>query len=424
MKHIIEDFQVEHKRTVFWEKTAALLTAVLVLCLASIFGLSIAASELTKTIRATNENVLTVNSQAALTGAQSAMAEVHDSRRRRLFLDRRGLEQVSLASVPEAVAAKARMILAETNDPSGSVSVEIPQGEGSSSVNMIYQGSVVATPVGNDKEYTIENLPSTINPSQQQYTFNSDTNVVSEPARRQMRALDEAEAGVWRRRRLAAAGNASEPRAHELACEVFACFEGDKDCSLPSPPSECLVWDEGTKGAGKVCAEPMCLRVHKSVAPGHEAIGRLLGESRELSVANCFDRQVAVACRVLDRATSAHAAFDACFGTGAEAGGAELVLMTELTAGDLVLDGSSTPTRVGLNIHKRDFETRESMLTLHHLDGSVTLTPDHALCTSAGTRTLADPHPLLTDPRSSPSCKRHRRRARRRSRREGWRAPA
>ena len=100
----------------------------------------------------------------------------------------------------------------------------------------------------------------------------------------------------------------------------------------------------------------------------------------------CFSKTATSACRVYE-GTAALAAFDACFGSKARAGGtsagAELVRMAALRSGDRVLTtsvgGSLTETAVLANQHALETAVAE-MLTLVTSDGTrISLTADHAL---------------------------------------------
>jgi len=92
------------------------------------------------------------------------------------------------------------------------------------------------------------------------------------------------------------------------------------------------------------------------------------------------------ACRTLDVDVSPRMAYDACFGHGdasTSARFAEIVPMSELVAGDLVLsaDAGLSPslTRVVVNQHAKAALSAHPMLKLQSSDGSLTLTPDHVL---------------------------------------------
>ena len=102
----------------------------------------------------------------------------------------------------------------------------------------------------------------------------------------------------------------------------------------------------------------------------------------------CFARST-TACRLVDAAATAAAAFDACFGdaasaaaaataTAAAAATAERVPMASLVAGDLVLASPHATTRVLVNQH-RGVSRAASMVTISHATGTLTLTPDHML---------------------------------------------
>ena len=103
----------------------------------------------------------------------------------------------------------------------------------------------------------------------------------------------------------------------------------------------------------------------------------------------CFGRDRTAACRLLDGGASAAAAHSACWGAaGSEAGGgaavvaAELVLMLELVAGDLVLTkkgGVPSVDRVVVNQHRQHTACTAELLTLVHAAGSLSRTPGHVV---------------------------------------------
>ena len=81
-------------------------------------------------------------------------------------------------------------------------------------------------------------------------------------------------------------------------------------------------------------------------------------------------------CRVLQSTHVAHA-YDACFGD-APSPAAERVPMSELVAGDHVLDSATTTSRVTINQHTAGRVTSK-LVTLYFTGGSLSLTPDHML---------------------------------------------
>ena len=93
----------------------------------------------------------------------------------------------------------------------------------------------------------------------------------------------------------------------------------------------------------------------------------------------CFARTT-TACRLVDTAASASAAFGACFGAGdvTTPAVAERVSMASLVAGDLVLSSPHATTRVLVNQH-RAVVRAAPMVTISHATGTLTLTPDHML---------------------------------------------
>jgi len=92
----------------------------------------------------------------------------------------------------------------------------------------------------------------------------------------------------------------------------------------------------------------------------------------------CFARST-TACRLVDTAVSASAAFDACFGNDASVPAvAERVSMASLVAGDVVLASPHVTTRVLVNQH-RAVTKAAPMVQIDHATGTLTLTPDHML---------------------------------------------
>ena len=104
--------------------------------------------------------------------------------------------------------------------------------------------------------------------------------------------------------------------------------------------------------------------------------------------APCFERETTTACRMLGG--TAAEAYTACFGaditslasTGVDAK-AERVLMSELRAGDVVLTGEASATRVIVNQHVHTLATSHT-LELVTDSGSIALTPDHVIFADGG----------------------------------------
>jgi len=119
------------------------------------------------------------------------------------------------------------------------------------------------------------------------------------------------------------------------------------------------------------------------MAGGTTATVYLGSMSYRCSVLPCFSREVSTACRMSDSATSAQSAYDQCFGDATEAT-ASRVLMTELRAGDHVLtadpaSGEPVATRIVVNQHIKPNNVISELLTVHHADGSIAVTPDHVV---------------------------------------------
>merc|ERR1712060_106731 len=99
----------------------------------------------------------------------------------------------------------------------------------------------------------------------------------------------------------------------------------------------------------------------------------------------CFARASTTVCRILDQLTPFEA-HKQCYQVDRSVG-AERVLMSELSAGDIVLDGNPetlTASRVVVVQHKIESATTTNLLTLLHAEGSLTLTPDHMLLIDGG----------------------------------------
>ena len=126
----------------------------------------------------------------------------------------------------------------------------------------------------------------------------------------------------------------------------------------------------------------------------------------------CFARSTTTACRLLDAAVSASAAFATCFGgddgheqhgapaTASSAVGsavAERVPMASLVAGDLVLASPHATTRVLVNQHRAvsmSSAKAAPMVTISHAGGgTLTLTPDHMLLIDGAFRPARDAKP-------------------------------
>lgn len=94
----------------------------------------------------------------------------------------------------------------------------------------------------------------------------------------------------------------------------------------------------------------------------------------------CFGAADTYVCHVKDSSLSAADAYDACFSTSDDIG-AERVLMSSLTAGDIVLseaDGAPAKTSVVVNQHAAE-DKSSALLNIRHELGSLSLTADHVL---------------------------------------------
>ena len=109
--------------------------------------------------------------------------------------------------------------------------------------------------------------------------------------------------------------------------------------------------------------------------------------------ADCFGREHAAACRLLDGSASAAAAHAACWGAASpnarHAAVAALVPMSDLVAGDLILTekgGLVNVDRVIVNQHRAESPTARSaaLLTLSYTTGSLTATPNHMVWLDGG----------------------------------------
>jgi len=90
----------------------------------------------------------------------------------------------------------------------------------------------------------------------------------------------------------------------------------------------------------------------------------------------CFAAETR-ACRLRTRAAAPAAAYADCFG-GSDGAAAARVRMSDLRAGDLVLDSPSSVARVVVNQHVRSAGTA-ALLTVQLAHGSLSITPDHVL---------------------------------------------
>jgi len=168
--------------------------------------------------------------------------------------------------------------------------------------------------------------------------------------------------------------------------------------------ASCLEWRSG------VCVTPLgngtvCDTGGTGGTGGDETAPSTTPEASD--DAPCFSWQTE-ACRILDPAATAAAAYEACFGgdssgdSGAEpfagpwsvtatdgrvgasaatAAAAQRVRMAQLSAGDLVLADPTAVTHVVVAQHSasESLVRTSAMLTLHHTRGSLTVTPDHVL---------------------------------------------
>ena len=183
--------------------------------------------------------------------------------------------------------------------------------------------------------------------------------------------------------------------AFAVECEEASCTVAGYKC----PVLGLAVNDEGRRRLGDDAPED-----EESCQACMDACNVLVGPSRVGTVCvtmcgpdcgrGCFGRERTAACRLLDGGASAAAAHSACWGAaGSEAGGgaavvaAELVLMLELVAGDLVLTekgGVPSVDRVVVNQHREHTTRSAALLTLVHAAGSLTLTPGHVVWLDGG----------------------------------------
>jgi len=111
---------------------------------------------------------------------------------------------------------------------------------------------------------------------------------------------------------------------------------------------------------------------------------RILDKSASLSDAfrACFSRETE-ACRILDTSASPSDAFRACFDEPVSQKVAERVAMAALVAGDHVLSAGKglvyEYTRIIVNQHRIASQKRSGVVKITHVDGELSLTPDHVL---------------------------------------------
>jgi len=91
----------------------------------------------------------------------------------------------------------------------------------------------------------------------------------------------------------------------------------------------------------------------------------------------CFSRESTTVCRLTQKSASPERAYQVCFG-GAAGQMAVRTLMSELTAGDLILSDERSVARVVVNQHLGASQMSR-MLTLHFESGKISLTPDHVV---------------------------------------------
>ena len=122
----------------------------------------------------------------------------------------------------------------------------------------------------------------------------------------------------------------------------------------------------------------------------------------------CFSRETE-ACRILDTSASPSDAFRACFDEPVSQKVTERVAMAALVAGDYVLSAGKglayEYTRIIVNQHRIASQKRSGVVKITHVDGGLSLTPDHVLLVDgkwAAARTVARHSP---DPRSPLSPK-------------------
>jgi hypothetical protein len=153
------------------------------------------------------------------------------------------------------------------------------------------------------------------------------------------------------------------------ACRIGS---GDDSCKYEKEDRDC-VGDGGTWD--KTCTSPLPVSCPNSDDP-------------------CFAKGTTTACKLLDAAATASAAYDACYKTWFKGGAAEAVLMATLAAGDKVLttttDGGLAVTNVIVNQHAAT-DDRSKMLTLTTSDdGALSLTPEHGLFVDGALAAAAD----------------------------------
>lgn len=107
-----------------------------------------------------------------------------------------------------------------------------------------------------------------------------------------------------------------------------------------------------------------------------------IGSCCDKDTKSCFAKDSTMACLVTEPIAPPEAAFEQCY-EGVKGRDAKLVLMADLTAGDVVLttsaSGALATTRIIANQHKW-VDDRSPMLTIQTTDGSViSMTHDHAL---------------------------------------------
>jgi len=144
-----------------------------------------------------------------------------------------------------------------------------------------------------------------------------------------------------------------------------------------------LTGTEGTLFTGAEAIESGCTRGGPTASPQPSPPPLPPYPPPETTADNpCFERETTTACRVTDPQASPLLAYRHCFGEGAASATsavAERVLMSALSAGDLVLDGEAAITRVVVNQHVPPGKLA-NMVTIHDSAGPVlTVTPDHVI---------------------------------------------
>ena len=148
----------------------------------------------------------------------------------------------------------------------------------------------------------------------------------------------------------------------------------------PVTKNDCIYCADGSTVIAQFADGTGCCGSGCGNAPPPGSIGSLFGDlfapAPPPADEPCFSDDT-TACRLASSSVSAMDAYNQCF-LGAPAITAERVPMTALVAGDMVLADMKTSTSVVVNQHLGAGKT-SAVLTIHHTEGSLTLTPDHVL---------------------------------------------